>query len=183
MSLIPPWLRPPRVRERLASYHLRSDVLDAAAAMASDQRSDIYVVRLESALIDSETVLRMMDGRHIVMGLLVLTSERILFRSRRRTGPNFSVPLEEVRAIETYTRRGTGTVRIITPYGSLTVDQILGRQGEMLAADAQATIRGESLPERDPLRLLADLRALRDSGTISAAEFEIRKSAIWRDIR
>jgi len=157
-------------------------VLDAAAAMASDQRSDIYIVRLESSLTDSETVLRMMDGRHMVMGLLVLTSERILFRSRRRTGPNFSVPLEEVRAIETYTRWGTGTVRIITPYGDLTVDQILGRQGEMLAADAQATIRGESLPERDPLRLLADLRALRDSGTISAAEFEIRKSAIWRDI-
>jgi hypothetical protein len=182
MSLIPPWLRPPRVRERLASYHLRSDVLDAAAAMASDQRSDIYVVRLEAALTDSETVLRMMDGRHMVMGLLVLTSERIIFRSRRRTGPNFSVPLEEVISFETYTRRGTGTVRIITPYGSLTVDQILGRQGEMLAADAQATIRGEPLPERDPLRLLADLRALRDSGTISAAEFEIRKSAIWRDI-
>ena len=182
MSLIPPWLRPPRVRERLASYHLRSDVLDAAAAMASDQRSDTYVVQLEAALTDSETVLRMMDGRHMVMGLLVLTSERILFRSRRRTGPNFSVPLEEVRAIETYTRRGTGTVRIITPYGSLTVDQILGRQGEMLAADAQATILGEPLPERDPLRLLAKLRALRESGAISAAEFEIRKSAIWREI-
>ena len=130
MSLIPPWLRPPRARERLASYHLRPDVLDAAAAMASDQRSDIYIVRLEAALTDSETVLRMMDGRHArVMGLLVLTSERIHFRSRRRTGPNFSVPLEEVRAIETYTRRGTGTVRVITPYGSLTVDQILGRQG------------------------------------------------------
>src|SRR5215218_6926337 len=97
MSLIPPWLRPPRVRERLAAYHLRSDVLDAAAAMASDQRSDICVVRLEAALTDSETVLRMMDGRHArVMGLHVLSSERILFRSRRRTGPNFSVPLEEV---------------------------------------------------------------------------------------
>jgi hypothetical protein len=80
------------------------------------------------------------------------------------------------------TRRGTGTVRIITPYGSLNVYQILGRQGEMLAADAQATIRGEPLPERDPLRLLAELRALRESGAISAAEFEIRKSAIWRDI-
>ena len=52
MSLIPPWLRLPRIRERLASYHLRSDVLDAAAAMASDQRSDIYVVRLESSLTD-----------------------------------------------------------------------------------------------------------------------------------
>jgi hypothetical protein len=88
------------------------------------------VVRLESSLTDSETVLRMMDGRHpAVMGLLVLTSERILFGSRRRTGPNFSVPLEEVRAIEAYTRRGTGTVRVITPYGSLNVGQILGRQG------------------------------------------------------
>jgi hypothetical protein len=183
MSLIPPWLRPPRVRERLASYHLRPDVLDAAAAMASDQRSDIYIVRLEAALTDSETVLRMMDGRHArVMGLLVLTSERIHFRSRRRTGLNFSVPLEDVRAIEAYTRRGTGTVRIITPYGSLTVDQILGRQGEMLAADAQATIRGEPLPEQDPLRLLAKLRALGESGAISAAEFEIRKSAIRREI-
>jgi hypothetical protein len=29
---------------------------------------------------------------------------------------------------------------------------------------------------------LAKLRALRDSGAISAAEFEIRKSAIWREI-
>jgi hypothetical protein len=74
------------------SYHLRSDVLDAAAAMASDQRSDICVVRLESSLTDAETVLRMMDGPHArVMGLLVLTSERILFRSRRRTAPNFRV--------------------------------------------------------------------------------------------
>ncbi|HEU4909622.1 MAG TPA: SHOCT domain-containing protein [Propionibacteriaceae bacterium] len=182
MSLIPPWLRPPRVRERLASYHLRSDMLDAAAAMVSDQRSDIYVVRLESSLTDSETVLRMMDGRHArVMGLLVLTSERILFRSRR-TGPNFSVPLEEILAIEAYTRRGTGTVCVITPYGSLTVDQILGRQGEMLADDARATICGEPLPEPDPLRLLAKLRALRDSGAINAAEFEVRKSAIWRDV-
>jgi hypothetical protein len=183
MSLIPPWLRLPRVRERLASYQLRSDVLDAAAAMASDQRSDVYVVRLESSLTDSETVLRMMDGRHArVMGLLVLTSERILFRSRRRTGPNFSVPLEDVRAIEAYTRRGTGTVRVITPYGSLAVDQILGRQGEMLAADTQATMWGEALPERVPVRLLAELRALRASGAISAAECEIRKSAIRREI-
>ena len=183
MSLIPPWLRPPRVRERLASYHLRSDVLDAAAVMVSDQRSDICVVRLEAALTDSETVLRMMDGRHArVMGLLVLTSERILFRSRRRTGPNFSVPLEEVLAIEAYTRRGTGTVRVITPYGSLTVDQILGRQGEMLADDARASMWGEPLRDRDPLRNLAELRARRDSGAISAAEFEIGKSAMWREI-
>jgi len=34
------------VRERLAPYNLRPDVLDAAAAMASDQRSDVYVAQL-----------------------------------------------------------------------------------------------------------------------------------------
>jgi hypothetical protein len=120
-------------------------MLDAAAAIVFDQRSDIYVVPLESALTDSETVLRMMDGRHArVMGLLVLTSERILFRSRRRTRPNFSVPLEEILAIEAYTRRGTGTVCVITPYGSLTVDQILGRQGRcspMTLSSRSASLR------------------------------------------
>jgi hypothetical protein len=52
----------------------------------------------------------------------------------------------------------------------------------MLADDAQEAIRGEVRPNRDPLQVLAELRALRDSGMISAAEFEIRKSAIWRDI-
>jgi hypothetical protein len=178
------WLRPPSIRERLAPYSLRADVLAAAAVMASDQRSDVYVARLESTLTDSETVLRMMDGRYAgEMGLLVLTSERILFRSRRSNGPAaFSVPLREIVAIEAYTRRVSGTVRVTTSDGSLTVDQILGTQGEMLADDAQEAIRGEARLDRDPLEVLAELRALRDSGMISAAEFEIRKSAIWPDI-
>ena len=178
------WLRPPSVGERLARYNLRPDLVSAAAAMASDQRSDVHVVRLESSLTDSETVLRMMDGRYArEMGLLVLTSERILFRSRRGAGPSaFSVPLGDVLVIEGSTRRVSGTVRVTTYNGTLTVDQILGRQGEMLADDAREAIRGETRPKRDPLQVLAELRALRDSGMISAAEFEIRKSAIWRDI-
>jgi hypothetical protein len=178
------WLRPPSVQERLARYNLRPDLLAAAAAMASDQRSDVHVARLESSLTDSETVLRMMDGRYAGdMGLLVLTSERVLFRSRRSVGPAaFSVPLHEVLTIEGSTRRVSGTVRVITADGTLTIDQILGTQGEMLADDAQEAIRGEVRPNRDPLQVLAELRALRDSGMISAAEFEIRKSAIWRDI-
>ena len=48
----------------------------------------------------------------------------------------------------------------------------------MLADDARATIRDEPLAERDPFRLLAELRALRNSGAISATEFEIRKSYV-----
>jgi hypothetical protein len=177
------WLRPPSVQERLAGYDLRPDLVAAAAAMASDQRSDIHVARLQSSLTDSETVLRIMDGRYDrEMGMLALTSERILFRSRRSAGPRFSVPLPDVVAIEAYTRKVSGTVRITTADGSLTVDQILGTQGEMLADDAREAIGGKPRPDRDPLAVLAELRALRDSGMISAAEFEIRKSAIWRDI-
>jgi hypothetical protein len=176
------WLRP-SVRERLAPYDLRPDVLEAAAAMASDQRSDVYVARLQSSLSESERVLRMMDGRYAgEMGLLVLTSERILFRSRRSPEPAFSMPLQDVFAIEAYTRKVSGTVRVTTADGTITVDQILGTQGEMLADEAREAIRGQSQPDRDPLEVLAELRALRDSGMISAAEFEIRKSALWRDI-
>jgi hypothetical protein len=182
MSWFLQWLRP-SVRDRLAPYNLRPDVLDAAAAMASDQRSDIHVARLQSSLTDHETVLRMMDARYAgAMGLLVLTSERILFRPRRDTGPGFSVPLGEVLVIEGGTRRMSGTVRVTTADGSLTADQILGTQGEMLANDAREAIGGQPRPKRDPLEVLAELRALRDSGMISNAEFEIRKSAIWREI-
>ena len=177
------WFRP-NVRERLAPYHLRPDVLAAASAMASDQRSDVYVAQLESSLTDSETVLRIMVGSHArEMGLLVLTSERVLFRSRRSRGTTaFSVLLHDIVAIEAYTRKLSGTVRLTTRAGSLIIDQLLGTQGEMLANEAQEAIRGGPRPERDPLDVLAELRALRDSGVISASEFEIRKSAIWRDI-
>jgi hypothetical protein len=125
----------------------------------------------------------MMDGRYAgEMGLLVLTSERILFRSRRSPEPAFSMQLQDVFAIEAYTRKVSGTVRVTTADGTITVDQILGTQGEMLADEAREAIRGQSQPDRDPLEVLAELRALRDSGMISAAEFEIRKSALWRDI-
>jgi hypothetical protein len=176
------WLRP-SVRDRLAQYDLRPDVLDAAAAMASDQRSDVQVARLHSSLTDTEKVLRMMDGRYAAaMGLLVLTSERLLFRPRRNGGSAFTVPLRDVVAIEASTHKLSGTVILTTSDGHLTIDQILGTQGEMLADDAREAIHGGSRSDRDPLEVLAELRALRDSGAISTAEFEIRKSAIWREI-
>ena len=158
----------PNVRDRLAAYNLRADVLNAAAAMASDQRSDVHVARMQSSLNDTETVLRMMDGRYAGgMGLLVLTSERLLFRSRRDSRSSFSVPLREVVAIEASTHKVSGTVIVFTSDGRLTIDQILGTQGEMLADDAREAIHGESRSGRDPLEVLAELRALRDSGVIS----------------
>ena len=57
------WLRP-SVHERLARYNLRPDVVDAAAAMASDQRSDVYVAHWSPRSLTPRSVLRMMDGRY-----------------------------------------------------------------------------------------------------------------------
>lgn len=177
------WFHRPSVHERLTAYGLRPDTVTAAAAMASDPRSDPYVAQLESSLTAAERVLRMMDARHDgEMGLFVLTSERILFRANRRSRPTFAVPLTDVVAVEAATSRVSGTVQLTTATGSLTVDRILGTQGEMLAEEAREAIRGEPRAYRDPLEVLAELRALRDSGAIGSAEFEIRKAAVWRDI-
>lgn len=183
MSGLSRWFHKPSVAERLAHYRLRPDLVSAAAAMASDARSDVHVARLETSLTESETVLRMMDARHQrTRGLFVLTSERILFRPNRGDDPIISVPLADVVAIEAATHRLSGTVHITATSGQLTVDQILGTQGEMLADDAREAIRGDTRTPRDPVEVLAELRALRDSGAISAAEFEVRKAAVWREI-
>lgn len=183
MSGLSRWFTPPTVEERLSRFDLRPDLLAAAKAMASDARSDVQVVRLQAVLTGTETVLRLMDARHgRARGMFALTSERILFRPARGDQGAFSVPLADVVAIEAVTHRLSGTVNLTTNSGRIVVDQILGTQGEMLADDAREAIRGGSAPARDPLELLAELRALRDSGAVSAAEFEIRKAAIWREI-
>jgi hypothetical protein len=184
MSGVWKWFRRPTPTERLARWNLRADTLAAAAAMASDPRTDPYVAELESSLTRSETVIRMMDARYEGhLGLLVLTSERILFRDRRSSGPlALSVPLAAIIAIEGSTYRVSGTVRITTFDGGLTVDNILGNQGETLADDTREAMRAGPQPKRDPLEILAELRALRDAGAISAEEFDVRKKAIWREI-
>lgn len=180
------WFRRPTPAERLAYLRLRPDTARAAAAMASDARSDRDVKRLESLLSDSEVVLRMMDGRYEGdFGLLVLTSERVLFQSRTMFGPaRFSIPVSAVRAVAAHTHRLSGTVIVTTDDDQLTVDKILGVQGEWLADDLRTAMHGgsSSAPARDPLEVLAELRAMRDAGLVTDAEFELRKGALWRDI-
>ena len=69
------------------------------------------------------------------------------------------MPLEEVLAIEAYTRRGTGTVRVITPYGSLTVDQILAGRGRCspLTPERQSAA---NLARARPARRLAEVHGV-----------------------
>ena len=142
------------VRERLAPYQPAPRSPGGGSCHGSDQRSDIQVARLESSLTASETVLRMMDGRYDgAMGLFVLTSERILFAPATAPGRHSACRCGKSLPSRPPTRRVSGTVRVTTPDGSLTVDRILGTQGEMLADDAREAIRGKPRPERDPLEV------------------------------
>jgi hypothetical protein len=177
------WFRKLSTAERLASFALRADVVDAAQAMVSDRRTDPQIVRLASILHETETVLRMMDGRHGGdPGLLVLTDQRIFFRSRHKDGLlAFNVQLTDISSVEGSTHRVVGTVRICSIDGALVVGHILGTQGELLAHDAHEAMTGRP-QQRDSLELLGELRALRDSGEITAAEFERRKSELWGSI-
>ncbi|MBA3528831.1 MAG: SHOCT domain-containing protein [Propionibacteriaceae bacterium] len=181
MSEFLQWFRKPTTVERLAPFELRADVVAAAHAMVSDRRTDPQIVQLEPSLSESETVLRMMDGRHRgARGLLVLTDQRVFFRSRHSDGPvAFNVRLTEIDSIEGSTHKVVGTVRITSADGQLVVDNILGTQGEMLAEEARDARRWVSTRRRDPLEVLSELRALRDIGAITADEFETRKSELW----
>lgn len=184
MSGFAQWFRKPTTAERLARFALRADMVAAAQVMVFDRQTDDQIAALESSLTEIETVLRMMGGRfQRERGLLVLTDQRVFFRSRRSSGPvAFSVRLAEVDEIEGSTRKVVGTVRVTSPDGEFVVDDILGTQGEMLAAEADAARRGDSQPRLDPLTALAELRALRDRGAITEDEFEVRKAALWGQI-
>jgi hypothetical protein len=177
-------LRNVSTAERLAPYGLRPDTVAAAQTMVSDPRTDPQIVALESSLLTTETVLRMMDGRYNgERGLLVLTDIRVFFRSRRSKGPvDFGVQLADVETIEGSTHKAVGTVRVTSPDGVVVVGEILGNQGEQLATDARNAIDGKPVPRLDPVAALADLRAQRESGAITAAEFEARKAELWGQI-
>lgn len=170
--------------ERLESYNLRPDVLKAAQTMVTDQRTDHQIGAVGASLTATETVLRMMEGRHVSdRGLLVLTDQRVFWRSRQREGTvAFSVPLAEIETIEGSTRRVIGTVRLTSPDGTFVVDDILGNQGESLAEEARQAIAGTSTDKPDAVQELLRLRTMRDSGSISAADFEARKRELWDGI-
>lgn len=178
------WFRGHNSSNRLEGYDLRPDLLAAATVMATDTRSDPFVVAIGSVVSDTETVLRLLEGRHErEMGLLVLTSDRVFFRSNKSLGPlDFDLQLPAIAQIEAITGRAAGRVRIRSLDAVHLVDQILGNQGESLVATVLAATDGKPAPGRDPMVLLAELRALRDASAISIEEFEIRKAALWNEL-
>ena len=184
MGRVAEWFRGHNSGRRLEGYELRPDLLAAASQMVTDARSDAFVIELGGLLSETETVLRVLEGRHLgEMGLLALTSDRVFFRSNRRVGrPDFDVALAAIAQIEATSERSVGRVQIRTMDAILAVDQILGNQGDALAAAVLAATGGQPAPGRDPIEVLAELRALRDGGAITPEEFEIRKAALWHEL-
>lgn len=178
------WFRGPSQPERLAAKGVRASVVTAAGRMATDGRSDNTLVELDKLLPADETVLVMMEGRlgkHL--GLAVLTDKQVLFAGHQYEGGFLGqIPLAGLSRIE---QPKPGRVQFVSDDVVMFVDRTLGTSAEQFAdavrrqqAGEEAVLRGD----RDPLELLAELRALRDAGAMTAEQFETEKAKLIADL-
>lgn len=140
--------RVPPPEQRVAAMGLRPDLARAAVDVAFDQRFDPEIQQLETCLLETESVVFMVEGRHRrQLGILVLTTGRVLFRPHgARAGQAWIVPLAQICSVDFQVRSMTGRVligRVDTPFE---VDKILGQ----LAAQFVEAVRRQLA---DPGRL------------------------------
>ncbi len=169
---------------RLARLGVRPDLLRAAAGMVSDERSDAQVKRLESDLGADESVISVVEGRcGGQLGLLALTTDRILFRPHGGIGAGAEHPLGSIRRVTSALHPMTSALLVELTDGTVTVDKVLGRQAvEFAAAVRDQQINPGPVKIQDPLDALMDLRALRDAGLMTPEEFEARKARLTDQI-
>ncbi len=199
------WLKIPTLTERLRSAGVREDLVLAADRTAFGRQTDTGIPAVGALLSDDEAVLALVEGRYAgAMGLLLLTSRRLLFAPARadRSTPT-SVPLTEIQAVTARAHRGMGVLDVTagggpdagsapgggadagSAPGGMVVDQILGNQAETLAAaitSAMAPPPDGPAGHRDPIEELAELRALHLAGAIGDTEFQIRKQQLFGQI-
>jgi len=120
--------RVPTPDERLADLELRPDLARAALDMAADPRSERELLELERSLLQSESVVMVVEGRHRrQLGMLALTTERVLFRPHGATaGRDSSVPLAEISAADSEVGSMTGRVVLACTGSAFQVDKVLG---------------------------------------------------------
>ncbi|MET3805712.1 hypothetical protein ABIB25_002716 [Nakamurella sp. UYEF19] len=175
--------RVPSPSERLAGLGLRPDLARAAGQMASDERSDREVKQLELCLLDTESVISVVEGRHgHRLGLLALTTERLIFRAHgTRPGESQTHPLAALGGVTSELKSMTsGIVLHLTDPESgafdLTVDKVLGTQGAQFADAVRHQLAEPGpLPVHDPVQELLDLRDRRAAGSISERDFQAAK--------
>jgi hypothetical protein len=180
--------------QRLANLGVRPDLARAAGRMVSDERSDAEVAALQRGLNADESVIALVEGRHERrLGLLALTTERILFRAHRSAPRELIVfDLAAIRSVQARSRGLTSTVsvQVLESVGesrtesTFEVDKVLGLQGSEFgeAVGSQLATPGPR-PESDPLQELSDLRARSAAGTVQNPEYEAEKTRLLARIQ
>ena len=173
----------------MAALGLRPDLARAAVRLVSDVRSDAEVKRLEPVLSQAEKVLTLVEGRSgHRMGLLALTTERVLFRPHGAASEHLVVvPLTEVQTAESTVGRLTGMLTVRSTDSILAVDKILGRLAvhfteAVLTQQRQRLQCGAEPVWLDPIQELVELRARRAAGTISASDFQAAKQRLMDEL-
>jgi hypothetical protein len=184
LSKVFKWLDSPSSAQRLTHLRVRPDLVRAAAEMVGDSRSDGDIKDFERYLTESEAVVAVAQGRYLkVLGLLVLTTDRILFSSGRSLQPEIQVWLPDLGLTETRTGSYSGELHLFVGGEQLVIDKLLGRENERIATHLRHQ-RADPAPftPTDPLERLAELRSLRDTGVISRAEFEAERNRLIDEI-
>ncbi len=192
------WFKMPSLGERLRDRGVREDVVAAAETTAYGRNTDRALPALAALLSPDEIMLKLVEGRTGGQyGIFAVTSTRVLFLpATEGRGFALDVPLADVSEVGWHMHRGLGVVEFGAasladghperPVGRVTVDKILGNQAEAIATRIQqALVRPEHRTldrDRDPLEVLAELRALHVAGAISDAEFQVRKLELFREI-
>ena len=175
--------------ERVDGLHLRPDLARAALVLVADERVDAQLGRLEQLLDPDESVVMLVEGRHRrQLGLLMLSTRRVLFRSHGDHTPVVTeVPLAELSEAESATGSMTGRLVLRTVDRAIEVDKLLGTLADQFVAAVRAqqeSVRREaagaftSTPPRDPWQELVELRSQYAAGALSAADYEAAKARL-----
>lgn len=180
------WFRVPSLSERLRNQGVRPDIISAAERTAFSRQSDRGLADLQQLLTDSEGVIALVEGRAKWVGLLVLTSRRLLFApaDSGRASP-VVLDLPDISSVQWRKHRGMGVIEVSAGSVNLLVDQILGNQAETLTQSIKQAMKPPPdgpQQQRDPLDELAQLRALHHAGVIGDAEFQARKQELFGQI-
>ncbi len=175
----------PTAQERVAGLNLRPDLAAAVILLVADQRTDAEVVRLQPCLTDTESVVLIVEGRAVRrLGLLVLTTQRVLFRAHGVTDDDVvTLPLDQISGSEAQVLHMTGLVRLRTADLVLQVDKILGTLADQFVTAVRAQ---QSAPEPvegvDPVQELIDLRARHAAGAVTDDDYEAAKIRLLKQL-
>ncbi len=177
--------RIPTPAQRLGALKLRPDLAAAAVKMLTDERTDSELRQLDGCLLDSESVIAVVEGRSArQLGLLALTTRRIVFRPHGSApGAATTLGLDHISTVDHEVKSMTGRVVLRSSNTVLEIDKILG-SGAADFADAarHQLIEPGRPPEHDPIQELLELRARRAALTISESDYDIARSRLLDEL-